>query len=66
MTADKDGPRDWDKELAQIDKLIAEGKTEPPPIKSAPARGKAATPEESRPVSETRSKSTWKRKSVSG
>ncbi len=32
MSPAKDGPRDWDKELAQIDKLIASGKTEPPPI----------------------------------
>jgi hypothetical protein len=35
MSPAKDGPRDWDKELAQIDKLIASGKTEPPPLNSA-------------------------------
>jgi len=45
MSPAKDGPRDWDKELAQIDKLIASGKTEPPPLKGAPARGRAAAPE---------------------
>jgi hypothetical protein len=37
MSPAKDGPRDWDKELAQIDKLIASGGTEPPPIKGAQA-----------------------------
>jgi hypothetical protein len=40
----KDGPRDWDKELAQIDKLIASGKTEPPPLASKPVRAREAAP----------------------
>ena len=44
MSPAKDGPRDWDKELAQIDKLIASGKTEPPPIASKPARTHEAAP----------------------
>jgi hypothetical protein len=50
MSPAKDGPRDWDKELAQIDKLIASGKTEPPPLKGAQAaqaaqsRGAASAP----------------------
>ncbi|HEY2805850.1 MAG TPA: hypothetical protein VGI92_08330 [Gemmatimonadales bacterium] len=35
MSADKGGPRDWDKELADIDKLIAAGPAVPatPPVK---------------------------------
>lgn len=35
------GPRDWDKEMAEIDKIIASGKSAPasgPPALSAPAR----------------------------
>src|SRR5207245_184490 len=40
VSAQKDGPRDWDKELAQIDKLIAAGKTEAPPVnRPAKAQG---------------------------
>jgi hypothetical protein len=35
MSADKGGPRDWDKELAEIDKLIASG-----PAPAAQAQGK--------------------------
>jgi hypothetical protein len=36
VTSDKSGPRDWDKELAEIDKLIAAGPSAAPP--SAPAK----------------------------
>ena len=54
MSPEKDGPRDWDKELAQIDKLIASGAgSAPPPLNSAqtPRRqdakegGRVAAPE---------------------
>ncbi|MFI5208103.1 MAG: hypothetical protein ACHQU8_00310 [Gemmatimonadales bacterium] len=44
MSPAKDGPRDWDKELAQIDKLIASGKTEPPPLASKPTHVREAPP----------------------
>jgi hypothetical protein len=44
MSPAKDGPRDWDKELAQIDKLIASGGTEPPPLGNKPARAREAAP----------------------
>ena len=44
MSADKGGPRDWDKELAQIDKLMAQERTEPPPTK--PVKGAPAVPGE--------------------
>lgn len=37
----KDGPRDWDKELAEIDKLIASGAGDAPPPTSLPAGAKA-------------------------
>ncbi len=43
MSADKGGPRDWDKELADIDKLIASGPAPTPPVKGGqrPAAGVA-------------------------
>ena len=44
MSPAKDGPRDWDKELAQIDKLIASGKTEAPPLASKPVPAREAAP----------------------
>lgn len=50
MSADKDGPRDWDKELAQIDKLIAKGQTEPPPINTSAQTPRRQTVKESAPV----------------
>lgn len=50
MSPPKDGPRDWDKELAQIDKLIASGKTEPPPLANKPARGQGAAPAPGEPA----------------
>jgi hypothetical protein len=37
VSAGKDGPRDWDKELAEIDKLIASGAADAPPL-NAPAK----------------------------
>jgi hypothetical protein len=47
VSPEKDGPRDWDKELAQIDKLIASGAGAgagaPPPV--AQPRGRPAAPE---------------------
>jgi hypothetical protein len=42
VSADKGGPRDWDKELADIDKLIASGPSPAPA--QLPAKGKAAGP----------------------
>jgi hypothetical protein len=40
----KDGPRDWDKELADIDKLISSGASDPPPLpaKAGAKKGTAA------------------------
>ena len=43
----KDGPRDWDKELADIDKLISSGAGDPPPLPAkagAKKSGAAAAP----------------------
>jgi hypothetical protein len=52
------GPRDWDKELAQIDKLIAAGRAEPPaapaPAASAPAAARGRAEPEVRPGSRPR------------
>jgi len=40
----KDGPRDWDKELADIDKLIASGAGSAPAPVPAPATGRGSAP----------------------
>lgn len=43
MSSPKDGPRDWDKELAQIDKLIAQGPAQAPaPVPAQ--RGRESAP----------------------
>ena len=43
MSPAKDGPRDWDKELAQIDKLIAQGPAQAPaPVPAQ--RGRESAP----------------------
>jgi hypothetical protein len=39
----KDGPRDWDRELADIDRLIAAGGGSAP-VPAAPAKGKGGVP----------------------
>ena len=48
MSADKGGPRDWDKELAEIDKLIEANPAVPAPVPAkkgaVPARASAAAP----------------------
>jgi hypothetical protein len=44
VTPGKDAPRDWDKELAQIDKLIAADAAGAPPAVPAPARAAAGVP----------------------
>lgn len=61
MSADKGGPRDWDKELADIDKLIAAG---PAPaqaqVPTAPGKRQTAAPQPAgggRPASGRRE--TW-------
>ena len=52
MSPAKDGPRDWDKELAQIDKLIASGKSDIPEAHMpAPRRGEAPPAGRSAPAS---------------
>lgn len=48
-----DQPRDWDKELAQIDKLIAAGAGDAPA--SAPARQRASVPADQRATAPARS-----------
>ena len=47
MSADKGGPRDWDKELAEIDKLIEAGPKAPAPAQlpaKAGAKRQTAAP----------------------
>lgn len=38
-----DAPRDWDKELAKIDRLIEQGKGAPPPAKTAAGKATPAS-----------------------
>ena len=57
-----DAPRDWDKELAEIDRLMAQGGGAAPPARGAsvPATGGAASPPE--PARERRGRTfTWLR-----
>ena len=45
MSADKPGPRDWDKELADIDKLIAAGPAPTAPVQNQKQNQKNQVPE---------------------